>query len=316
MCNQTDPREKGRSTSSSKKQRTHKDKICKKELSLPLDQKFILQNKHESGRDDHCKISSSSSKLDIDVEENTGSSDNEPKTGSNSNSTSSRVVSFDTVQIRQYERALGDNPAVRAGPPLAIGWKYNVTPNKSVEDFEEMRKNENKRRFGKDLLVSPRSRRALLMQEWKISHKHIVKVEKQIKAVRHNRNTTANLPEVIETSQEFFEETGRHLKWMLGMGDHDYSWTTLETNQAAQQQQQQQQSNKENLITIYNATATNNDNDAIGSSTKPQKTIAKQISFTVNEHKSAFDYVSISIGRGLTARPSIGSTVRISQMKV
>mmetsp|Transcript_27780 Transcript_27780/g.63631 ORF Transcript_27780/g.63631 Transcript_27780/m.63631 type:complete len:161 (-) Transcript_27780:30-512(-) len=51
-------------------------------------------------------------------------------------------VRFGNVEIREYCRELGDNPccALRGGPPISIGWQYNIIePHTSVEDFEEER---------------------------------------------------------------------------------------------------------------------------------------------------------------------------------
>ena len=48
-----------------------------------------------------------------------------------------RGVSFANVNIREYERVLGDNPSVRSGPPISIGWRYSPSPLiMSIEDFE------------------------------------------------------------------------------------------------------------------------------------------------------------------------------------
>lgn len=49
----------------------------------------------------------------------------------------SRSVSFADVNIREYERILGDNPSCTSGPPISLGWGYSPEPIKlSVDDFE------------------------------------------------------------------------------------------------------------------------------------------------------------------------------------
>lgn len=47
-------------------------------------------------------------------------------------------VAFSTVEVRQYERILGDNPGVSSGPPLSIGWNYyeDSTICLPVDEFE------------------------------------------------------------------------------------------------------------------------------------------------------------------------------------
>jgi hypothetical protein len=48
-------------------------------------------------------------------------------------------VSFSEVEIRKHYLILGDNPAVTAGPPLAIDWDAHATETISVDDFETQR---------------------------------------------------------------------------------------------------------------------------------------------------------------------------------
>mmetsp|Transcript_60228 Transcript_60228/g.178471 ORF Transcript_60228/g.178471 Transcript_60228/m.178471 type:complete len:314 (-) Transcript_60228:120-1061(-) len=37
-------------------------------------------------------------------------------------------VTFGTVEVREYPRVLGCNPAVTSGPPLTVGWEYCLPP--------------------------------------------------------------------------------------------------------------------------------------------------------------------------------------------
>eukprot|EP00588_Corethron_pennatum_P008380 CAMPEP_0194291066 /NCGR_PEP_ID=MMETSP0169-20130528/42651_1 /TAXON_ID=218684 /ORGANISM="Corethron pennatum, Strain L29A3" /LENGTH=374 /DNA_ID=CAMNT_0039038837 /DNA_START=16 /DNA_END=1140 /DNA_ORIENTATION=- len=48
-------------------------------------------------------------------------------------------VSFHTLEIREYERALGDNPSCSRGPSMTIGWRYSEPCLQSVDDYEEKR---------------------------------------------------------------------------------------------------------------------------------------------------------------------------------
>jgi len=54
-------------------------------------------------------------------------------------STSRLSVSFHTLKIREYERALGDNPSCSRGPSMTTGWSYSEPCIHSVDDYEERR---------------------------------------------------------------------------------------------------------------------------------------------------------------------------------
>eukprot|EP00566_Odontella_aurita_P016575 CAMPEP_0113579332 /NCGR_PEP_ID=MMETSP0015_2-20120614/30012_1 /TAXON_ID=2838 /ORGANISM="Odontella" /LENGTH=257 /DNA_ID=CAMNT_0000483305 /DNA_START=173 /DNA_END=943 /DNA_ORIENTATION=- /assembly_acc=CAM_ASM_000160 len=44
---------------------------------------------------------------------------------------------FGSIEIRQYTRILGDNPACADGPPIALGWKYSSQSTVlSVDEYE------------------------------------------------------------------------------------------------------------------------------------------------------------------------------------
>lgn len=49
------------------------------------------------------------------------------------------LVRFGTVQIRSFERILGDNPSTISGAPIGIGWKFVQFQPQSVNEFEEHR---------------------------------------------------------------------------------------------------------------------------------------------------------------------------------
>ena len=74
-----------------------------------------------------------------------------------------RSVSFDKVQVREFEQILGDTPARDAGPSLGLGWSYNEKKATNVDKFEAKRTGTSvfargSRRKGRVSALSPKVR--------------------------------------------------------------------------------------------------------------------------------------------------------------
>ncbi len=101
-------------------------------------------------------------------------------------------VSFSTVEVRQYERILGDNPGVSCGPPISIGWTHfkDRTANLSVDDYEYYRRSY---RDDCDMILSREEREEMLL-DLGFDHKQIAKsVRINYKLKRNRRQTLNNL---------------------------------------------------------------------------------------------------------------------------
>ena len=57
---------------------------------------------------------------------------------------SPKGVRFNSVEVREYPRILGDNPSVSAGPPITLDWVHNQRSSVSLplEDWEKYREND------------------------------------------------------------------------------------------------------------------------------------------------------------------------------
>jgi hypothetical protein len=115
-------------------------------------------------------------------------------------------VSFSTVEVRHYERILGDNPGVSSGPPLSIGWNYydDRTIRLPVDEYEYYH---SPCQDESDMLLS-RYERESILEALGYSEKDIARVIRQnYKLKRNRRQTVNNLPvmgieEVMETAKK------------------------------------------------------------------------------------------------------------------
>jgi hypothetical protein len=125
-----------------------------------------------------------------------------------SNSTmekSKRRVSFDRIQIRNYDTVLGDNPCTFNGPPISLDWEYNEQEPVLVHDYETCR--EGSRRKIHQMRMPSFYRRRILEQAG-TTPDEIKLREKEMRQIRKNRErTTALLP--FSKFQELLERMYR-----------------------------------------------------------------------------------------------------------
>jgi len=68
-----------------------------------------------------------------------------------------RGVSFDHIQFHEFAPAIGDNPFVSGGVPIALGTKLN----ESVLPLDQYEESRGPRRFGRQLSLTRKDRKAL-----------------------------------------------------------------------------------------------------------------------------------------------------------
>jgi hypothetical protein len=94
------------------------------------------------------------------------------------------TVSFQSIEIREFNRIVGDHPDVtNGGPPLTIGWDYVQQPALRLEDYE---KGKNERPSFVRRLSSGR-RRDLLRIDFQIPLEEILMAEEQVQRVKKQR---------------------------------------------------------------------------------------------------------------------------------
>ena len=119
-----------------------------------------------------------------------------------------RAVSFGNLEIRQYSRCLGDNPATRNGPPLTIDWSYVDAGSVALDDYENSRP---RRRQTNAMLLSGPDRQSILLEETNTTLKEIDAVRTQILNSRHQRQLSIAMQEFDEW-QHVLESLKRKLK--------------------------------------------------------------------------------------------------------
>eukprot|EP00581_Thalassiosira_minuscula_P011937 CAMPEP_0183729222 /NCGR_PEP_ID=MMETSP0737-20130205/29969_1 /TAXON_ID=385413 /ORGANISM="Thalassiosira miniscula, Strain CCMP1093" /LENGTH=317 /DNA_ID=CAMNT_0025961369 /DNA_START=529 /DNA_END=1482 /DNA_ORIENTATION=- len=123
-----------------------------------------------------------------------------------------RSVSFANVNIREYQRVLGDNPSVTSGPPLSIGWGHTVEP--IVMDVEEYEKGKGFPRSSSEYLVPKSVREGMLKEHAGVSRREMVNAVRVIqKEKAQRRKTVVNLS--MQKTEERLEGAKRKIKKIL-----------------------------------------------------------------------------------------------------
>ena len=123
-----------------------------------------------------------------------------------------RNVSFAQVNIREYERIMGDNPSVTCGPPLSLGWRYvPETTTISIDDYEE---GKGSPRQSSEFLVPKVVRERLLKEHADVSRREMVAAVRSIQKEKSKRQqTVVNLP--MQKTEERVEGAKRKIKKIL-----------------------------------------------------------------------------------------------------
>lgn len=123
-----------------------------------------------------------------------------------------RSISFAQVNIREYERVLGDNPSVTSGPPLSIGWRH--APDLISMDLDDYEEGRGAHRSSSEYLVPRAVREQVLREHAGVSRRELVGAVRAIqKEKAQRRKTVVNLN--IQPLEERLEGAKRKIKKML-----------------------------------------------------------------------------------------------------
>ena len=98
-------------------------------------------------------------------------------------------VTFDFVEIREYERVVGDNPSCARGPPVAIGWIYQSGTVCPVDDYETLLRGP--RRTKREFHLTAEQRTQILVDEWECSEEDIRRARREATYIQYCRAKTS-----------------------------------------------------------------------------------------------------------------------------
>jgi hypothetical protein len=101
-----------------------------------------------------------------------------------------RSVAFSTVEIHVHSRALGDNPSVSSGPPMALGRNVLRKETHTVDEYESFRGKEAPRRSKRDLLMG-RIDREDMLKEYGYSRSDFVEAGNEVRKLQLQRRASS-----------------------------------------------------------------------------------------------------------------------------
>lgn len=119
-----------------------------------------------------------------------------------------RNVSFSSLEIREYDITLGDNPSVRKGPPVSLSWDYKLAGSIDLEKFES---NRGRRRSKEEMVLGPKIRQHILRNEAGVSTIDIVDSMSEVQKIKGNRKNSVS-SQHLDKVYEVFESASRKIR--------------------------------------------------------------------------------------------------------
>jgi hypothetical protein len=125
---------------------------------------------------------------------------------------SRKSVVFRNIEIREYEIDIGDNPSVRSGPPLSLGWKYEKEKIIALDEFETLRGPPRQRHE----MIMPRNQREWLIRNSSATSAEIEDSIRDAHITQKGRCNTASSSDAKERTLEVLESAGRKFRRLVG----------------------------------------------------------------------------------------------------
>lgn len=146
----------------------------------------------------------------ISMDASEHSIENEPPTMTHSSrKKQKKSVRFGTINIRKYNRILGDNPACSSGCPVQLDWDSYPQPIVPIDEYET---NRLPRRTRRHLQLTAITRRNSLHYHFGYTHAEIEQGAEEIKKIKKQRLLTKSLTTNMEKREEFVQNVTRKIK--------------------------------------------------------------------------------------------------------
>ena len=120
------------------------------------------------------------------------------------------VVTFGSIQVREYNRIVGDHPDVKVGPPISIGWDFVEHDALPLEDYESTRT----RRFVRRL--SSITRKNMLEHVFGIPAEEIAAAERENQKIRQRTTNSSSSSSLSKVSSKTASVRRKLKRVMLG----------------------------------------------------------------------------------------------------
>lgn len=120
-----------------------------------------------------------------------------------------RRVVFGSIQVREYERIVGDHPDTRIGVPLTIGWGYVERKSVPIEKYEGDRVPKG------NLRMSSITRKNILHNVFGIPEEELRAAEKEVQMIKKGRERTNKQSKLGAKSESVFKGLRRSVKKVI-----------------------------------------------------------------------------------------------------
>jgi len=114
---------------------------------------------------------------------------------------------FSTIEVREFNRTLGDNPACRDGPPMTLDWDFVDKESISIDEYEA---NRLPRRSHRHLFLSMFVRRSIMRNQFGFTLEDLEKVERSVRLAQKKRQKTKN-SSIMKEKTQLFAESARNI---------------------------------------------------------------------------------------------------------